>query len=73
MKEGRGEEIIELTSHLSLCAGDMPDTSVGPEMTREKDRLQYKHQFFQIDLTQVKATKVSDIEWSLGRLKAGFA
>jgi len=36
---------------------DMPDTSAGPEMTREKDRLTYRHQLFQVDLTQVKATK----------------
>ncbi len=36
----------------------MPDTSRGPEMTREKDRLSYRHQYFQVDLTQVKATRV---------------
>jgi hypothetical protein len=39
----------------------MPDTSGGPEMTREKDRLTYRHQLFQVDLTQVKATKVGRI------------
>jgi hypothetical protein len=42
-------------------AADMPDTSGAPEMTREKDRLTYRHQLFQVDLTQVKATKVGRI------------